>query len=108
LDPIISKSHNRPFLKALGFSVVINSLMGISGAIGNASGLSGFSYVAAAIASPTAHLIGGVLKPKGPSVAEIAGAGIAALAFSLVFYTMVAWIVLLLWHLLRASRPGVS
>jgi hypothetical protein len=106
LEPITAKSYDRPLRKAFGISLAINSLMGIAGAIGNASGLSAFSYVSTAIAAPTALLVGRILKPKGQSFGEIALAGVEALAFSIVFYTLAVWIVLRLWPHLRPAKPN--
>ena len=97
MEPILATSYDRPLRKAFGISIVINSLMGVAGALGNASGLSAFSYVSTAIAAPTAFLVGGILKPRGQSVGQITLAGAEALAFSVVFYTVVVWIVLRLW-----------
>jgi hypothetical protein len=108
LEPISPKSFDRPLRKAFGISIVINSLMGLSGALGNALGLSAFSYVSGAIAAPTAFLIGRMVKPSGQSIVEVATAGVKALAFSIVFYTVVVWILLRLWPALRSARSKSS
>jgi hypothetical protein len=108
LEPINPKSFDRPLRKAFGISIVINGLMGLSGALGNALGLSGFSYISGAIAAPTAFLIGRMVKPSGQSIVEVAFAGVKALAFSIVFYTVVLWLLLLLWPRLRPSKTGRS
>ena len=105
MEPINPKSFDRPLRKAFGTSIVINGLMGLSGALGNALGVSAFSYISGAIAAPTAFLIGRIVKPSGHSISEIAFAGVKALAFSIVFYTVVVWIILRLWP---GSRPSKS
>ncbi len=105
MEPINPKSFDRPLRKAFGISIVINGLMGLSGALGNALGLSVFSYISGAIAAPTAFLIGRMVKPSGQSIVEVASAGVKALAFSVVFYTVVVWIVLRFWP---GSRPSKS
>jgi cbb3-type cytochrome oxidase subunit 3 len=49
-----------------------------------------------------------MLKPKGQSISQIAFAGVEALAFSICFYTVVAWIVLRLWPRSRPSKAHAS
>ena len=104
MEPINPKSFDRPLRKAFGISIVINSLMGLSGALGNALGVSAFSYISGAIAAPTAFLIGRIVKPSGHTIIEIAFAGVKALAFSIVFYTVVLWILLRFWPRPRPSK----
>jgi hypothetical protein len=93
-------------LKALKFSLGLNSLMVASGVLSTMfTGLSGLSLISSIIALPPATLVGWVLKPKTSSLIAVAVAGMEAIAVAIAFYTLVAWLFLRYWPFWRRWWP---
>lgn len=100
-----TKFQNSLTFKALSISTSLNGLLVFFGVLGNlVKALSGLTWISTAIAAPPARLVGWMLKPKGSSFGEIIAASVGAFFVSILFYTVVAWIVLRLWTYLH-SRP---
>lgn len=93
--------------KALVLSLLINALASGAGMLGSLSKpLQFLDYVARAITAPPAFLIGWLIRPKASSLISIVVAGTEGLIFSIVFYTFVLWLLLLLMN--RSRQPDAD
>jgi hypothetical protein len=91
--------------KAFLFSLMLNSVMSISGYLGNsAKPLAFLGYLAQAIGAPTALLIGRLIKPSGKSLVGIAVAGVEGLVCNIVLLTLLTWLALVLLERRHAAR----
>ena len=98
-----SKFRNSSLIKAISISVAINGFMIVLGTIGGlVKPLSGLAKFSDWLAAPPGFLIGWLIRPKAGSPAAFAIAGIEGLLVSIVFYTILAWIVL--WFLTYRRR----
>ncbi len=95
------------FFKAFIFSLLINALVCSAGMLSDlAKPLQFLGYFARAVTAPPAFLIGWLIRPRTSSLPAIIGAGIAGLAFSVVFYAVVLWLVLL--YMNRSSQKNAE
>lgn len=99
-----TKMRNTLLFKAFLFSLLINALASGAGMLGNmAKPLHFLGYLAQAIAAPPAFLIAWLIRPRSSSLAAIVVAGVEGLIFSIAFYTVIVWSLLLLTD--RSSHP---
>jgi hypothetical protein len=90
-----SSVRDSRLFKAIVLSVNLNALMILLGMVGNAvKSLSILASISNGIAAPTGLLLGWLIHPAGQSLFAIFFAGFEGLIASIVFYTVVAWIVL--------------
>jgi hypothetical protein len=82
-------------MRAFVLSVVLNSLMIMLGTLGGfVKSLSFLAIVSRMIAAPPSYLVAWLIHPKAQSVGMIAAAMVEGLTASIVFYTLIAWVVL--------------
>lgn len=106
-DAMGTKMRDTLLFRAFVFSLMINALASGAGMFGNIAKPLGFlGYLAQAIAAPPAFLIGWLIRPRTSSLIEIIGAGLEGLAFSIIFYTVLLWILLLLLNRSGQKNPG--
>src|SRR5271170_6884189 len=100
-----STSSRQPIRKAFALSMCLNGLMVALGTLARfAKPLSVLTVVSDAIAAPPAFLFGWIVRPKTNQIAAYIFAAFAGLILSILFYALVAWIILRLIAYLRASR----
>jgi hypothetical protein len=93
--------------RAISISVFLNCLMVVSGTIADLlKSLSGLAMVSSIIATPPGILLRLIMPLNGHSVGTFVAGAIAALAFSFVFYTLVAWTILWLLATRRSSQSA--
>jgi hypothetical protein len=98
-------SAGRLLFRAFVLSLLLNALMSGAGTLSEfAKPLSFLGYISQAIAAPSAFLVGHWIRPSRQSLLAIVTAGIEGFLFSLIFYTIVAWIALTLWLRYTASK----
>jgi hypothetical protein len=100
-----SKFRNSRLFKAISISIAINGLMILLGTIGGlVKPLSGLGKFSDWVAAPPGFLIGWLIRPTVHSATSFAIAGFEGLLVSIVFYTILAWIVLRFLTNRRSSR----
>jgi hypothetical protein len=102
-------SAGRLLFRSFVISLLINALMSGAGTLSEfAKPLSFLGYIAQGVAAPSAFLVGRWIRPQSQSLLAIVFAGVEGLLFSLVFYTLVVWLVLTLWIRFTAPRTTAS
>lgn len=102
-----TKMRDTLLFKAFVFSLMMNALASVAGVLGNmAKPLQFLGYLAQAIAAPPAFVIGWLIRPRTSSLIAIVAAGIEGLAFSVVFYTAIFWVGLVLLNRSGGTEAG--
>ena len=93
--PTNCSPQSRLLLKALVVSVVLNGVMLVMSALGGALGNGSLVLrMADGIAAPPGAIAERVLAPKEHSLGAFAAAAAESLVWSIVFYAIVAWVIL--------------
>ena len=93
--------------RAISISVFLNCLMVVSGTIADLlKPLSGLAVVSSIIATPPGILLRWIMPLNSHSVGTVVTGAIVALAFSFVFYTLIAGMILWLWAYRRSSQSA--
>jgi hypothetical protein len=93
------------WMKAIGISVVINSLMMLTGMLSSVTkSLRWLGWISDAIAAPPGLIIRSIMHLGGQSIQAYVIQAIGAFLCSIVFYAVFAWIVLLLLAHRSSSR----